>query len=718
MSTVLPFIAKRDLDAQQNLIDYIAFNRANNPFTGVNWDDDCWNVSEQIEQRGRAVTTRLRWSTWEDREKKATAASLDEHFVDFAKAFVCAAFRERRLLALNRHLSALRLLETALKRSGDALPLNTNHTSLTLAATLLGETLSPSSAWGVGRSLEKIAEVLANLGVATARHWKSPHRWQGAKRSNSVSPETTEATAGKLPDVRSIVALGDIFATSTNPADIVTTAFAALAMVAPARVGEILTLPVDCIATVTDEAGADGIAREITGLRWRPEKGGAPKTNFCVGKDATNVTLAAIEKLVKIGRSARVAAAWYEQNPDQVYLPPGFEHLRGTPLTLIQMAAIVGRLDGSVPRACKAKLVFGVSKIVGRIGRTHPLYPKEAEFGAKYVGVYDFAEFEKHVLSRLGDFFPYADRNAGLKFSEALFCLPMNVLRPDAVTLSNVPSMISQSMIAHQLGSNPNDVTVFSRNGKTHGVGRNSTPFKITTHQFRHLLNTLAQSKHLSQALIAFWSGRKNVHQNEWYNHIPQEAFIEAYTKLEKGAPELQIDGPLATKVRQSSEHNAIDLKTALQSELGAVIVTRYGICRHDYALTPCPRDKDCIGCGEHLFTKGSAAQLQEAREQLIAHEKAVANATQALTEGRLGAQRWLDRNQSKLHRWQQAVDKLTDESIPDGTLITLDAPAHPQSKTGLAFAARNVSPARSAAPTPDANDIDAADQAVRLGIV
>lgn len=33
----------------------------------------------------------------------------------------------------------------------------------------------------------------------------------------------------------------------------------------------------------------------------------------------------------------------------------------------------------------------------------------------------------------------------------------------------------------------------------------------MTTHQPRHFLNTLAQSKYLSQTLIAFWSGRKKL---------------------------------------------------------------------------------------------------------------------------------------------------------------------------------------------------------------
>lgn len=186
---------------------------------------------------------------------------------------------------------------------------------------------------------------------------------------------------------------------------------------------------------------------------------------------------------------------------------------------------------------------------------------------------------------------------------EALFLVPEHALRPDVDTYMNVPSTLTTNMLNNQLGSNPNGVTVFSRNGMTHKDG---SPIAITTHQFRHLLNTLAQSKHLSESLIAFWSGRKHITQNAWYDHLPQEAFIEAYTKLGEHAPELSVQGPIADKARAIAENNGLTQSQALKIELGAIHSTRYGICRHDYALTPCPKDKDCTMCGEHAVVKGS----------------------------------------------------------------------------------------------------------------
>lgn len=697
MSTIAHFTPKRDLDALQNVKDYVEFQRQHCPFTEVNWVDQCWDVSAQIEQRGRGVATRLYWSAWRDRTKKKGFAPLGNGLIDFAKAYVSEEFRTRKLRELGRHISALRAIDDALHKRGKTRLVEVDHATLTMASTLL-MALGKNARWGVGRHIEKIAEALANLGVDACRGWKNPHPWPGANRSNAVPTGSDNAPQSKLPDVGAIVALGQIFARSENPSDVITTSFAALAMTAPSRGSEVLTLPANCLTTASHDEG------EITGLKWRPAKGGAPKTNFCVGDDAADVAKEAVTRLLELGASARKAAAWYEENPNSLYLPPGYEHLRGESLTLQEMSAIMGK-----PYDCDPRNFGTITPVTRRLVSSDPdrFIRPGVIHATGQLGLYSFSEFESHVLSQLPLGFPHADRESGLKVSEALFCLPRHILRPRAVPLAYIPQLVTLSMISHQLGTNPQGITVFSRNDAKDSSGKRH--HKITSHQFRHLLNTLAQTKHLSQALIAFWSGRRDVNQNEWYNHIPQEAFIEAYLKLLEGMPEPEIDGPLASKAKDAATRNVIDLKTALSTELGSTHITRFGLCRHDYALTPCPKDKACVDCGEHVFTKGSEWQLTEAQTQLAAHEKAVAEAEKALANEMPGAQRWLDLNKPKRDRWRKAVEKLTDPSIPDGTIISLDAPEHQQSKSALAVDA--LESQREA-------DADAADIAVALGMV
>lgn len=139
------------------------------------------------------------------------------------------------------------------------------------------------------------------------------------------------------------------------------------------------------------------------------------------------------------------------------------------------------------------------------------------------------------------------------------------------------------------------------------------------------------------------------------------------------------------------AENNGLTHSQALKIELGAIHSTRYGICRHDYALTPCPKDKDCTMCGEHAVVKGDPKHLAEAKYQTEIHEKALQMAQKALENGEPGASRWINHNEGRLQRWRLVLELLTDPDTPDGTLITLPPAEHSQSKTGLAQAVRIV---------------------------
>lgn len=319
---------------------------------------------------------------------------------------------------------------------------------------------------------------------------------------------------------------------------------------------------------------------------------------------------------------------------------------------------------------------------------------------AHWVALYEFESLENFILAKLPEAFPILDGHTGLKWHEALWVLPENILRPNAEPLLHVPSPLSTNQFNNQLGANPGGITIFSRNGK---VNPDGSPIAITTHDFRHLLNTLAQSKHLSESLIAFWSGRKNVKQNEWYDHLPQEAFIEAYLKLGAKQRPLLVGGHLEAKVSSIAVAHGLTREQALKLELGATHRTRYGICRHDHALTPCPKDKDCVSCGEHTFVKGDKRHHDEAGFQFKLHEKAVADARAADERGEPGASRWLKLHKPKLERWRLVLTKLEDPAIADGTFITLPPPENPQSKAGLAQAVRIVNLDAKALKKPEA---------------
>jgi len=117
----------------------------------------------------------------------------------------------------------------------------------------------------------------------------------------------------------------------------------------------------------------------------------------------------------------------------------------------------------------------------------------------------------------------------------------------------------------------------------------------------------------------------------------------------------------------------------------------RLAAMRHDYSLTPCPKDKDCQNCGEHAFVKGDERHYKEAFYQYYILQKALENAYTAQSNGESGASRWIKQNAPKLERWRKALELMADSSIPNGTLISPPPPDHSQSKTGLSEAVKLV---------------------------
>ena len=707
MGEIVHFIGRDELTAQENLDSFISHAKANFPFINVIWEDNSWDISTFIIGRAQGKTKKIaHFKSLRDESgnKSTVQIPFEIDFLPFAKSTFSEVMRRLRLAEFKRHLYALQAIEQALidcKRR----PCITQLTPIVLdkAADLLKARFT--DAWATARVLERIVTEVVNPARLTPNllEWKSPIGYKAPVRNDRVATKESEKAVARLPSLESILALAEIHHTSNHVSDKLTTAFVSLAMYAPSRSAEILSLPVDCIRSADTKEGP------IMGIAWAPAKGAGAMTKFAASDEFEAVVEKTVSYLVDLGAPARKAAGWYTANPAKLYLPPGTEHLRNQPITLYEAAIILGKttpIQGShAPR-------YALVKREDRTTDKSRMGPESQQ--ARWVALYEFESLENFVLAKLPDAFPILDGHTGLKWHEALWVLPENILRPNAEPLLHVPSPLSTNQFNNQLGANPGGVTIFSRNGKVNSDG---SPIAITTHDFRHLLNTLAQSKHLSESLIAFWSGRKSVKQNEWYDHLPQEAFIEAYLKLGANERPLVIEGHLEVKVDSIAIAHGLTREQALKIELGATHRTRYGICRHDHALTPCPKDKDCVNCGEHTFTKGDKRHHEEAEFQFKLHEKAVRDAKSAHERGEPGASRWLNLHTPKLERWQLVLNKLNDPAIPDGAFITLPPPENSQSKAGLAQAVRIINQdVPSPAPFVASADVDSdADEKLLL---
>lgn len=659
--------------ARRNLAEYIATAKLNFPFEGVSWPENSWDITLFCPKRGQGKKrTVVHFFTRTADNRHATAAPLHPEFVDFAKAFFSETMRIKVLRSPYRLLYGLQYIEKALvDQSVEPCITNLTNDVLDRLVTLVEQDFGKP--WDVVSSVKRIVDVIEARRLSIEPlSWVNPIPFGNPPRNDRTSQDHDKTI--KLPSIQAICELGDIHHASTAINDRVTTSFVALSMFAPSRSCEVLTLPVKCVTSGESREGP------VMGIAWHPAKGGLPLTKYAASDESEAIALDAISYLTKLGEGARIAAKWYRNNPGKLYLPDSFIHLRNQALTLREASRILGRED-DIP-ACDA-LSYGLTA-------THTFTRDPARVWRK-VGMltplYSFEGLEQWVLSRLPVTFPLLDQETELYWDEALFVLPRNSLRSGAGILYNVPDTYSTNSFNNQLGGFTTN-SIFKRNNK---LNRTGEFYKVTTHQFRHLLDTLAESKFLSQELNAFWSGRKNSAQNEWYNHLSQEAYIEAYVKLGDEGPDLEVRGPLVDKAEAIARNNAISYEDAMKIELGSIQATEHGLCRHQFALTPCPKDKNCSHCGEYVFTKGDKKSLKSAEVQLTIFKKAVAQCQKGVADKLDGADRWLTFNEGKLTRWQLIVDIHNDDSIPDGTLISLPPPQHSQSKTSLAMQAEKL---------------------------
>lgn len=679
---IVPFVGRAELNARQNLAAYIVHARSYRFFHGphaVTWDHSSWDLRPFfVKASSTSVGLAAHFTNLESTRRgprSKDAIDLEEPFLSAAKALTTDFLRTSGENSSTRIVGALRTIEKAFRDLGQRPDIcNLTAPVLDRAQEILVETYK--DAWSYGRLLERIALDYVNQAriSETQIPWRTSIQYRAPARNDRVNQEGARGNSAKLPNIHAIFELASVFHNSSYVPDVIASSWFALAMFAPSRVTEILGLPMDC------ETEMDG----RYGLSWRPLKGGDAMTKFAASDDNAEIAKLAIRKLLAIGEKSRIAHKWYEENPGQLYLPPGFESLRGEPITLWEAAQIIGRTK-------PITLGQSVDKALERCGRTHDISRGRPDRqSGQYTALVTFESLERYVIGALPPTFPYIDPRNALPGSRALFCMPDEIMRGAAEPQHYIPRYLTYSQIKHELGSKPTGKTIFSRNNLFNP--ETGEPWRLNTHQPRHLLNTLAQSKHLSQELIAFWSGRKSVSQNASYNHVPQETYIEAFVFLDEAAPaNLKVVGPLADKIDERVRKESITRETALKLEVGSTITTRFGLCRHDYSLMPCPKDKDCIRCGENTFIKGSSKHVEEAQLQLSISTKAAEQARAALDAGRFGAQRWVTLHEEKANRWRLALQHLTDPQIDDGTLITLPAVLKPQTRSGLAAAVREA---------------------------
>lgn len=567
---------------------------------------------------------------------------LDAEFIDFAKAYF--RYQQGHNPTKSRdELPTLKVLEKALLQTNrNAKLIEVTVLVLDEAATLLRCHYSPAAAHKYGRQLQRLAKFVVEKQLVPndVGSWKNP-----IKRPDTSIRTGAKAKAmreKKLPFEEAIDALAEIFALEPNNSrDIFTSSTAALLMCASSRISEILALQVDCEIEEKDSSGVSRYGWRFTGakgygcdIKWIPT-------------EMVPIAREAISRMGKLTEPARQLAKWIEKNPERFFRHDNCPDVPdASPLTGAQI--------------CQA---WGIGYDETRKGGVPQAFRKQLGEGPVTLN-----DLWMHAMDDLPKSFPWTSEDRSIKYSDALFCMRPNSLhkvRGEVLVKLWMPesNIFNCDVSPRKYRSYKGHKSIFDRYGYKMPDG---SRIKLTSHQFRHLLDTIAQRGGLSQGQIARWAGRANPSQNRVYNHMSEFEMIAQAEALDQSK---SLFGPLGKEVINQpvcvQEFNTL--------EKGAAHVTEFGVCIHDYTMSPCQRYRDCIICDEQVCIKGNQEQTARIRERFDLIKKQYESTEQAMRDGLAGADRWYEYHERALKRIRALLEMLDDPEVPVGAQIKLD---------------------------------------------
>lgn len=633
MADVLVFVPRIALDTKRNLEDFIAFCKNELSVFGrsLDWDSNRWPESHisfgNLDQKSRILR----------RDQL-----MQDPFLQFAKAY------HRYVNGMSptsgtSHIAALRCIERALVNAKKPAAVESiNLVILDAAAVICREAYGAGRAYHVGRELGRLTKFLTEKRlVAGSLDWVSPIP-RADTETNRTGPAAQRRREKKLPSEKSLSALAMIFADRpTAMRDIVTSSTCAMLLGGPSRACEVLALPVHCEVEERTKGG-----EMAYGWSFIPAKGGAPAVKW-VPEPMVPICKEAIARIKKATDEGRRLSAWLEDHPDLFYRHEECPRVgEDEPLSADQVAKALGLTCSGQP----GTFLWGLKNHDG---------VKDEE------GVFTLRILNRWVHTKLPRGFPWIDKKRGLKFRDALFCMRALQMRPDMNTSPVKLKKLVVGMINHDLGYRRDSVNIFGRNAQLLG---GETIQKITTHQFRHYLNTLAQRGGMAQSEIARWSGRADPRQNRVYDQMSE---FELSDKLRSHDPKLSLDAPLVDMASAVSANlpRTRDEFNILKNPV--VHVTEIGFCVHDYVLAPCELFRDCINCAEQVCVKGDRRldRLKDRRELIITQ---LTRAEGEAAEGVAGADRWYEVQRRTLERVNALIAILEDPRIAEGSMIRL----------------------------------------------
>lgn len=595
---------------------------------------------------------------------------LHSSILDFAKAYVKYQ-RINSKLKTQDTILAIRVIERVCLQKYGLVDLTTlTIADFDFAVEIAKQNYKPSSAYHVGRQLQILLNFLKRLKMVVISDWKNPIR-KPVDRTIALDQESENHRASKLPDEDAIFALAEIFSrkkSELSDRDIFITCAVSLLLSAPERASELFFLKSNCIheqeIQSTIKYGSeltDSIAEKemAIGLRWYAQKNYGYDIKY-IPHVMVPIVQIAIERLKGLSEKPRAFAFLLEKSrkfPRHVLCPNVTDEQLLTRKEVLQAMGF----EQTGYNNSKQAMHSGYSFLVCR-----------------GIPTKDFAvclnDLNIILRNRLPRGFPYIPFKTGsgvqVKWSEALFSCFVNQFN------SQKPTVSTELWIPHIDTLNEGlSQTKKNLRGKDQLCNVQSIFQKweygnlsITTHQFRHLLNTIANTNGMESLLLAKWSGRADIKQNRIYDHTSVEERNNALVLMQNNE-KIENQNVSICNIGIATPRTLQELNTRTTLSMHT---TEFGLCTHSYIDEPCLKYRNCLNCTEHICVKGDDEKKRRLQDRLKKEKILCQKDKLSVEKNVTGAGKWLELRELTILRCEQMLALLEDPTIADGTPLSI----------------------------------------------
>lgn len=652
MADIIHFQPKHEISAKQNLDSFIEHSK--NTLTLYEdqggWQSNNW----KHKQKNRSIA--MTFSKYREKANPANFDPLDEPFLSFAKAYIRYNQSIKAVSSVTNKMVALRMLHDALVEvHGAANVLKTDGLVIGELETITKQRVTNKDRRNkIGYQIEILLEFIRSKRIVPAlQSWENPWPKVGAK-AERTDEDSRKWQDTRCPSMHQMLALADSFANAETLEDKYWSSVITLLMFAPGRAGELSELTVDCL-----HRGENG----ALGVRWYAEKGFGHTIKW-VPEALEQTVIEAHRRLMEIGKPAREAAKYAYDHPN-VFMRHAAcctsdNFAENKPLNAYQFAHAMNFGEKSSSKIVDktkdfnsdtAWNILGSDKSgwIAKLRETgNPTYQELARYvfdsysGADWPNLPSIERpvWESLVLIRDREF--HNSANA----------------RSFSWRLPSVNELNAQLASRDKLKNPPK--TLFQRMGYKDEDG---TDIRLTSHQIRVWLSTNAERGGMDAWQLARWAGRARINDNRHYDLRTQD-------EREQQARSILEFNERPTALEAIKMNLPVSYKDLGVNRIGIADVTEYGMCVHDYAMSPCTKGGECMTCKEHACIKGMPNTL----ERIIRLEEQVESqfnkATEDNADGVFGADRWVSHLGWKLAHIRTQRERLESEDTPEGAIL------------------------------------------------